>query len=89
MSIAITGGSCHKYHFCRNKFFVVTNMCISRQTRVCHDKTHLSLRQKYAGRDKTFVATKACFVTTNICHEKSFVATKTFVMTKVFGSSCQ
>ena len=44
----------------------------------CHDKSmlvvtkHLS-RQKCACRDKAFV--KHVFVTTNICHEKGFVAT--------------
>ena len=46
------GGSCHKYHFCR-------------------DKIHLLSRQKYACREKTFVATKLCLSWQNI-----FVATK-------------
>ena len=36
----------------------------------CHDKMCL-LRQKHACRDRTFVATKFCFV----CRDKSFVAT--------------
>ena len=27
----ITGGSCHKYHFCRDKHFVATNTCLSWQ----------------------------------------------------------
>ena len=26
--VTINGGSCHKYHFCCNKCFVVTNTCI-------------------------------------------------------------
>ena len=42
----IVGGSCHKYHFCRDK------------TRVGRGKTRLLSRQKYACHDKTFVATK-------------------------------
>ena len=58
------GGSCHKYHFCR-------------------DKIHLLSRQKYACREKTFVATKLCLSWQNI-----FVATKRlsqiFVTTNVF-----
>ena len=45
------GGRCHKYHFCRGKFcrdeltfvatntsFVATNVCLSRQAHVCHEK---------------------------------------------------
>ena len=45
-----TGGSCHRYHFCRDKSFVATNTSFV-ATKVC-----LS-RQKYACRDKRF-ATK-------------------------------
>ena len=64
---AIIGGSCHKYHFCRNKSFVATNTCLSRQYTsfvmtkyVCRDKhkTRLLLQQKSACYDKMFVATK-------------------------------
>ena len=40
-------GSCHKYHFCRDKSFF----------RVCCDKTRLLARPKYAFHDKTLVAT--------------------------------
>ena len=47
----ITGGSCRKYHFCRDK---------TRQRRVCRDKTRLLSRQKYACfnfcRDKIFLS---------------------------------
>ena len=52
----------------------------------CPDKRRLLSRQKYACRNKSFVATKSCllrqniFVTTNICHNKhNFVAT-TFLL---------
>ena len=38
--------------------FVATKFFLSRQTRVCRDKTRLLWRQKHACRDKTFVATK-------------------------------
>ena len=38
----------------------VTRKLLSRQTRVCHEKTCLLSRQKYACRDKTFIATDAC-----------------------------
>ena len=51
---------------------------LSRQTRVCWDKTRLLSRQNYACRDKTFVATKLCLSQQNIV-----VATTVFVATKV------
>ena len=28
IAFSVNGGSCHKYHFCRNKSFVVTNTCL-------------------------------------------------------------
>ena len=43
----IIGGSCHKYHFCREKKIVATNTCLSRQRPVSRDK-------------HVFVATKVC-----------------------------
>ena len=68
-SFSITGGSCHKYNFCRDKHFVATNtsfvatkVCLSRQN-ICSDKI-------------MFCLDKHTFVATNICREKSFVATK-------------
>ena len=57
---------CHDKQFCRDKSFVWTSILLSRQTRVCRDKTSLLSRQKYACPDKKFVATNAC----------SFVATR-------------
>ena len=38
---SVVGGSCHKYHFCRDKTFVATRL-LSRQTHVCRNKTLLS-----------------------------------------------
>ena len=57
----IIGGSCHKYHVCRDKH-------------VCYDKTRLLSRQKYACYDQTFVATniqQTIFVATKdmFCHD--------------------
>ena len=52
----IIGGSCHKYHFCRDKSL----------TRVCLNKTHIFSRQAYCillSRRKN----KTCFVSTKIC----------------------
>ena len=63
-------------YLCRDKTFVTTNICrdkhvfvatkvLSRQTRVCHDKTRLLSRQNYAS--IIFVPTntpKKCFVVT-------------------------
>ena len=39
--VSLAGLSCHKYDFCRDKGFVATNTCMSRQRWVCHDKTRL------------------------------------------------
>ena len=74
----IIGGSCHKYHFCRDKHVFV---------RVCREKTRLLSRQKYAqpyfcpdkilSRQAYFVATKVCLsrqktttTKTNFCRNK-------------------
>ena len=61
----ITGGSCHKYHFGRDKSFVDKSMLVV---------TKVLSRKNYVCRDKTFV-------TTYICRDKQFwkhtsVATK-------------
>ena len=62
----ITGRSCHKYHFCHAKTFVMTNMCLLQQTHVCYDKT------------RSFVTTKVCLSRqTRVCRGKhNFVTTK-------------
>ena len=54
---SITGGSCHKYHFCRNKKFVMTHTCLSQQN-TCLLQQNMS-----------FVTTKVCcsFVMTKLC----------------------
>ena len=64
---------------------------LSRQRRVCRDKTRLLSQLKYACRDKTFVATNTCLsphIRDNfffiyfcrdkrrVCRDKTFVATK-------------
>ena len=76
-------GICHKYHFCRDKSFVVNcqgmaTKVLWRQTRVCGDKIRLLSRQKYACCDKTFVVTKLCLSrqTYFCCDKHNFVATK-------------
>ena len=79
MIVPIIGESCHKYNFCRDKCFVATKVCLSRQTRV--------------GRDKhTFVATNICrekhnFVPTKPCNGKLTCLSRqntSFVSTKIF-----
>ena len=58
--VSLEGASCHKYHFCRDKRFVVTNTCLSRlKMSSVATKACLS-RQTYFCRDKTLV-----FVATN------------------------
>ena len=73
----VIGRSWHKYHFCHDKTFVMTNMCLSWQTHACHVKTCLLLRQKYACHDRTFCHDKYLLQQT-FCRNKH-----TFVMTKV------
>ena len=67
---SITGGSCHKYEFCRDKSFdvfccdksmlVAKKLCLSQQAYFCHDKkTKLVLsRLKFCCGKNMFVATK-------------------------------
>ena len=83
----ITGGSCHKYHFCGAKsfcrakhMFVATNTCLSRQS-FCHNKhnfvaTTVLSQQAYFCRDKhAFFATEHVFRDkTRACRDKTFVA---------------
>ena len=96
----ITGGSCHKYHFYRNKCFVATNTCLLRQTfviaasPVCHTCL-LLLRQTRVRRDKhvfcrdksMLVATKRLPPQTRVCREQIFVATNILSGQKYFDST--
>ena len=86
--ILIIGGSCHKYHFCRDKTFVVTNTCLwqtflvtktSRQT-FCLDKlTFVATNTCLLRQNISFVSTKACLLRQNFCRDKQvFVATTIF-----------
>ena len=64
LSLAIIGGCCHKYNFCRDKSFVTTNKCLSQQI-----TSFVAI----------FVATKVLSRQTKFCHDKqitSFVATE-------------
>ena len=70
----IIGGICHKYDFCRDKGF-------SPQTPVCHDKTSLWSRRKYACREVAFVEAKLCLSRQNFCH--------VFVKTKPLSRVCR
>ena len=79
----IIGRSCHKYHFCHDKRFVMTNMCLSRQICVCRNK-HVFVATKYVFcRDRSFVATKVCLSRQNFCRNKHVsLATKIFCRDK-------
>ena len=56
----------HYHCFCRDKHVFCHNKC------VCHNKTNILSRQKYACRDKTFVATKFNkFATTKYFYDKT------------------
>ena len=71
---SIIGKSCHKYHFCCAKTVIVkTHVCCDKH--VCHDKTRLLLRQKYASHDKHI------FVMTKVLSQQIFATKNNFVMT--------
>ena len=74
-SYTIFGGNCHKYNFCCNEIFVMTNTCLLQRntsfvvTKVCLSWQFLSQKNCFCGNET--------FVTTNICHDKhNFVMTK-------------
>ena len=80
----ITGGTCHKYHICRDKTFVATSILLSRRkTCDCRDKgmvaaTKLLFATKVClSWQNIFVVTKTFFIVINICrnNNKHFVAT--------------
>ena len=72
--VPITGGSCHKYHFCCNKSFVTAN------TFVTHIRTKLLSGQNYVCCDKTFITKKYLSQQTRICCDKSFVMTSILLL---------
>ena len=84
MCWTIIGGICHKYNFCHNKSFVVTNRCLSWQnTSFVMTKICLSW-QKYACRDKSFVTTKLCLLRWTCLSWQNFCCNKhNFVTTNV------
>ena len=66
---SIIGGSCYKYHFCHDKTFVPTKLCLSRQ-KTCFVATNTCLsRQKQVCRDKSKL------VATKVLSRQTFVAT--------------
>ena len=65
---------CHDEHILLQQKFCCDKLLLSRQTRVCHDKTRLLSQQKYACdkhvfcRDKSFAAASILFVVTkDVC----------------------
>ena len=70
--LLIIGGSCHRYHFCCDKSFVVKKLCSSWQNILvmfCHDKT--------------FVTTNICHVKHN-CVATRLVATSILLLQQTF-----
>ena len=90
----IIGRSWHKYHFCCDNSFVMTNtsfvetkVCLSRQNfcrdkHVCHDKSFVATR--IFCHDKSFVI-KAyfCHGKRHVCHNKNYTCGSSLVATKV------
>ena len=63
----ISGGSCHKYHFCHDK----TDLLLQQNI-------YVTLWQRFCRNKHTFVVTKKdlFWQQTCVCHDKTFVATK-------------
>ena len=81
--LVITGGSCHKDHFYRDKktFFVATKLCLSRQTYFCRDK-RLS-RQIFIATNVILLTRQAYFCRDKHLSQQKFCRGKhTFVVTK-------
>ena len=92
----VIGESCHKCNFCHNKCFVMTSMCLSWQTCVCHnkhifchDKSRLVVTKVFCHNNfsccnkqfcHVFVMTKLCLLRQNICRNKH-----NFVATKILN----
>ena len=80
----ITGGSCHKYHSCRDKSMLASTNIVTKNTCLSRKSILLSRQKTCLKGDKTFVATNVLlsFVATNVL--LSFVATNipAFVATK-------
>ena len=73
----IIGGSCRKYHFCRDKTFA-TKVCLSQQN-LCRDKIMFVAT-------KLFIATKLCLSLQKTCvllRQKFCPDKNTFVATKM------
>ena len=92
--VFITGGSCHRYHFYRDKskfrHLCYKRVFVATKHVFCRDKSMLVT--KLLSRQKDFVATNIILSPQNFCHDKyTFVATKdvfcrdthVFVATKV------
>ena len=83
--LTITGGSCHKYHFCHDKFFVVTSTCLLREN-TSFVRTKVSLPGQNVCQQKImFVMTKYCCrnkVNTCLSWQKFCCDKHTFVKTK-------
>ena len=89
------GRSCYKYHFCRDKSFVTTEVCMLRQIFVTTNIILLwqnmcfvtantcLLQQKFACHTITFVATKLCLLQQYLSWQK-FSHDKQFCCNKRF-----
>ena len=75
----IIGGSCHKYHFCRDKRFATTNICRDKHnfvaTKVCHKYATQVCHKYNFCRDKTRLLSRQKYA----CRDKTFATKKTIV----------
>ena len=90
----IIGGSCHKYHLCHDKSFVVTNVCLSWQnmsfdvTKVCLswqnfccDKKIL-LQQNICRDNFFFMSLRQIFVGTKICCDEHMLVVTNIILSQ-------
>ena len=82
-SLPITGESCRKYHFCRDKSFVATKLRLSRQT-------YFLSRQTFCRDNHTFVccdkSKSVCKITKNYVCRYKYLPRQIFVATTILLS---
>ena len=68
--MSLIGGSCHKYHFCRDKTFCRDKKGKKKKfvaTNICHDKRFVTTKNIFVATSILLSRQKTCYVATNTC----------------------
>ena len=69
-----------KHVFCRNKHNFIMTKVLLQQAYICRNKTSFVVTEICLSQQTFFSQQTRVFVTTNICHNKTFVATKSLLL---------